>query len=38
MLPYLLSNFSFLSTDEFKFLMPLCIDRESTQEIVQGIE
>lgn len=35
---YLLSRFGYLSAEEFKFLMPLCIDRESTEEIAEGIQ
>ncbi len=34
---YLLSKLDYLSLDEFRYLMPLCIDCESTNKIVEGI-
>lgn len=36
-LAYLLSKFDYLTTDEFTYLLPLCIGKEETAEIVKGI-
>lgn len=35
---YLLSKLEYLTTDEFTFLLPLCIDQSSTDEIVRKIK
>ncbi len=34
---YVLSKVDYLSTDEFKYLLPLCVDAESTEFIIQQI-
>ncbi len=34
---YLLNKFDFLTFDEFKYLLPLCIGKDETEEIANGI-
>lgn len=36
-LNYVLSKVEYLSLDEFKFLLPLCTNKNNTEEIIQGI-
>lgn len=36
-LNYVLSKVEYLSLDEFKFLLPLCTNKNNTKEIIQGI-
>jgi len=34
---YLLSKFDYLTMEEFAYLLPLCIDKTTTEEIVECI-
>lgn len=34
---YVLSKVKYLTTEEFTYLLPLCVDKESTEEIIQNI-